>query len=98
MDANRDAHPIHNVSIALTGNYSISITRKGNPKLLFDKNSLSCMLVLDTESSKSGRSKSETRLPLSIRKFKVSKDMERISYAGSVQSERLGGKVSGRLK
>lgn len=83
---------VHSVSISLAGNYSISISRKGNTRLSFDKNSLSGMMIFD------GGSRSEARLPLSIRKFKISKNLKRISYRASIQSERLGGKVSGRLR
>ena len=92
METRQEISPVHNVGISLTGNYSVLVGRKGNTRLSFDKDSLSGALVLD------GGSKSETRLPLAIRKFKISKNLKRISYAASVQSERLAGKVSGRLR
>ena len=92
MEASNEVHPIHNVSIDLTGNYSKSISRKGNTKMAIDKDSLTGTLVLD------GGSKSEARLPMSIRKFRISKNLKRISYKASIQSERLNGKVYGMLR
>jgi hypothetical protein len=92
MEGSRDVHPIHNVSIDLTGNYSMSISRKGNTKMSIDKDSLSGTLILD------GGSKSEARLPMAIRKFRISKNLKRISYKASIQSEHLNGKVYGMLR
>ena len=92
MEASNEVNPIHNVSIDLTGNYSMSISRKGNTKMSIDKDSLTGTLVLD------GGSKSEARLPMAIRKFRISKNLKRISYKASIQSERLNGKVYGMLR
>jgi len=83
---------LHNVSINISGNYAVSISRKGNTKLSFDKESLGGTLVLD------GNTEVELRVPIVIKKFKISKNLKKIDYVGSIQSQRLTGEVSGRLR
>lgn len=85
-------HTPHNVTVNLSGNYLITITRKGNTRLSLDENSLSGILVLD------GNTDKELRIPLTIRNFKISKNLKRISYKADVQDENLSGKVSAQLR
>jgi hypothetical protein len=90
-----DGHEIpssHNVTVNLTGNYFFSISRKGNTRLSIDKNSLSGTLVLDINTDR------EVKVPLTIRNFKISKNLKRIRYKANVQDENLSGKISGQLR
>lgn len=82
----------HNITVNLTGNYLISITRKGNTRLSLDKNSLSGILVVDNNTDK------ELKVQLAIRNFKISKNLKRLSYKANVQDENLSGKISGQLR
>src|SRR5690348_6682308 len=90
-----DTHEMHaprNVTVNLSGNYLITITRKGNTRLSVDENSLSGNLVLNGSTDK------ELRIPLTIRNFKISKNLKKISYKADVEDDNLSGKITGRLR
>ena len=103
LSRNNNPNQIQSATVKITANYVFKRNNKGGGKLVIDKDSLTGELVINSGGSSSGNNAADQNmlsLPLTIQKFKISKNFKKLSYkaATSTSEKSVSGKISGALR